>query len=62
MPDDPGPPGLTSSEPIRWAWSSAGRRSRARLMVPADRSVQSSGAVTVAHSKSPQVLQVTSWP
>ena len=25
-PERPGPPGLVSSEPIRWAWSVAGSR------------------------------------
>src|SRR5665647_2952554 len=54
MPEAPGPPGLTSREPMRWAGEPlAGARLRASSIEPASGASQSSGAWMRAHSYDP---------
>ena len=60
-PDPPGPPGLTSSDPI--FCPEAGIRLSAISMLPSPGSCQESGADAVAHWKpSPHSVHSSDWP
>ena len=58
-PDAPGPPGLISSDPIRWLGSAAGMRTSEMPSVRASGWNSSSGTVNVAHSTFPQFRQAS---
>src|SRR5660398_244382 len=59
IPEPPGPPGLTSSDPTRVLGLSAGRRDSASATVAPSGSDQSIGTSMLAHSRSPHVRHVT---